>query len=140
MDKGKMIRINRLKAIKTVEENLEKHRKEYAEQIADYRSAYMVWAKKNLASLEAGTSLEKMEKELYFNLPFPHNHEKDYQEALDILNWSVSDDSTSIAESDQTIVIDRSEFDSWIRNQWHWRRDFALNTTIYKAANSVFSR
>lgn len=135
MDNGNKMRVNKKNAIQTVKQNLENHRKEYQEQVVDYRKAYMIWLKNNLNHLETGGKVEDIRKELQFDLPYPKNHEKDYESAIDYLTWAESEDSDSVPDFEKTLMIDRNEFNTWIRNQWQWQFDFSNNSVLYKSAS-----
>jgi len=59
--------------------------------------------------------------ELFINLQKPESHETDYDTALEMLEWHMSD----------TIEVSQTEFKQFIQDEWQWKRNFAATTQFY---------
>jgi len=59
-------------------------------------------------------------------LDIPVSHLKEYDTAIDMFEWEVSD----------TVELNNTEFSCFIQDKWEWKEDFTRMSNVYKAAKA----
>lgn len=116
------ITVDRIKLIEQLKLNLAFHKADYAEAVVGYKI-------KLVADLEDKLSAVKMlseERVLDIKaVPFnpPHSYEKEYLDAIEMLEWS----------TDASITLDQATFKQYVQDEWNWKQSFDVMNTTYKS-------
>lgn len=73
---------------------------------------------KRLAAARSGGRID-----LGFHLPEPVDYTEEYDAAIQMIEWELSDE----------IDLDEESFQKFVLNRWSWARHFAANTGSYLA-------
>jgi len=122
------VNVSRTVLLEKLRENLELHRKEYAEAVSDFQArllADLKLAAKKVAKIHDVADL----KNFSFDLPYPQNHEDEFVQIIEMLEMSV----------DENIQLDAQSFRAYVKNEWAWRQHFAATSAMYKTAGSALS-
>lgn len=125
------VNVSRVELLFKLRENLELHRREYAEAVLEYRARLeedLAIALKKVKKVDAADT-EKVLKGFNFCISFPQNHEKDYVEVIEMLEMSV----------DENINLDSESFRAYIKNEWSWKGHFEMAKMAYASAGSSLS-
>lgn len=121
------VNVKRIELIEALKKNLEIHRKEYQEALIDFKTRLV-------EDLEAGAkhvaqaNAEELAK-FSVRINFPQNHEKDFEEVIEMLEMSV----------DEHINLDSESFKAYIKNEWSWTGVFKNMTESYKVSGAMLS-
>jgi hypothetical protein len=121
------VNVKRVELLEALKKNLEIHRAEYKEALVDFKTRL-------LEDLEAGakhvadTTPAELAK-FSVRINFPQNHEKDFEEVIEMLELSV----------DEHINLDSESFKAYFKNEWSWTHTFELMNASYKAGGSMLS-
>ena len=142
----RVIEVNRVKLLETLQANKEKHVKEYREAIAGYKSQAIdklqkgyedakIKLEKNLvrgkASLEefnpdspeATSDYLTLVDGVQVALKVPKNYSRAYDAAIDMVKWDVR----------ETLELSHAEFTCFVRDEWDWSREFFATSSMYKS-------
>jgi hypothetical protein len=113
------VNVSRLQLLSALRSNLEKHKRDYAEAVVNYRIALQVDL--TAALVQANDPKSRLDK---INVDFDHpkSYANQYQQVIDMLEYSV----------DETINLDSQAFRAYVKDEWSWKSSFEL-------ANSTFS-
>lgn len=111
----KEVKIHKKDLLKKIKENRRKHIEEYNAAVEGYKEEALKEVKEGLKRLERQIkNLEKGEMlhlaSIHFNLPVPENHEKEYDQAIEMLNMSVDD----------VLTLTYNEFAQYVLDRWEW--------------------
>ena len=107
--------------------NLEKHKGDYEEALADYQTAVRAWVEQ-LALIAAARTPTLTE--LHCPVLQPHSHADEYESAIELFSMCAED----------VIVINTSEFEMFIMDKWTWRRQFKEAMVSNKQLASNYGR
>lgn len=148
MDQAKRVtEVDREKLIYTLEENREKHIREYEEAMGGYRETLLERMDKATEDAKAklarrherlkekisSMSDQDIEKQCdYFTvveavvveMKVPRSFAKEYDAAIDMAKWDVR----------QTLELTHAEFTCFVRDQWEWKSEFDAVSTMYNKA------
>jgi polysaccharide deacetylase 2 family uncharacterized protein YibQ len=103
--------------IETVRANRETHRQmfldaqvKYRERVIEELDARLLEARRPGGAINLG-----------FRLPEPVDYTAEYDQALAMLEWEVS----------ETVELDQTTFTELVLNQWRWAQHFAASTVTY---------
>lgn len=101
-------------------DSITKNHREQLKKLRKVRSEAIKTLKANMkADLELVKEQKKNGKFVYWQGKYPEDHSDDYEGTIRRLELSV----------EPNIELTSDEFDSYIRNKWHWREEFlALNS------------
>jgi hypothetical protein len=122
------VNVNRLELLAKLRENLEVHRAEYKEALAEFHvrlAEDLKLAAKKVAKTENAADL----KNFSFSIQFPPNHEQDFVDVIEMLEMSVDD----------TINLDSESFKAYIKNEWNWQHHFRAAKMAYASVGSSLS-
>lgn len=123
----KSVTVNRVKLIEQLKLNMAQHKGDYNEAVIGYRIKLMDDLALKLGEIQ-GLSAEEVLVVKTVSFAPPVSYEKEYIDAITMLEWSVSD----------TIDLDQTTFKQYIQNEWTWTRGFDVMNSTYKAfAGSV---
>lgn len=112
----KTVKINRERLLAQLKLNRETHIAEYKEAHELYLAEAVEGLKKMLKDAKAG----KVQHHLH--LEIPQSYEASYDRAIAMLEWS----------TDETVELDHSEFESYVRDNWNWKQNFTALAASYK--------
>lgn len=107
--RNQLVHVKREDIIKALTEGLDSHKLEYTEAMEDYKIAVVKFLENALHNANSGTF-----KDLVLNISAPTNHERDYQNVLDMLEYSV----------DETFQLDSDTFRAYFKGEWSWKNSF----------------
>lgn len=91
--------------------------------VAEYEKARAAWRERVLAALEA--ELEKVRAgaspTLYFALPEPVSHEREYARVLDMLTQCTT----------ENLEIDERDYARYVLDEWEWQEQFKTLSATY---------
>ena len=109
-----------------VKENRAKHITEYKEAVAGYKRTalesierVMDIMRRRIESLKEGEMIRL--DNVAFNLVVPESHEKDYDQAICMLEMSV----------DTELVLRYDEFAKFVMDDWDWKEQFTATSNFY---------
>lgn len=115
------VKLNKDELLKIVRENKEKHIKEYAESVEDYRAAVLKISTANLKIAKTG-EVEKFGQ--IKSVPSkPVSYEDSYTRAIRMLELSVED----------TIELEDDIFNQLVLDEWTWKHQFVASASLYKS-------
>lgn len=141
----RVVQVNRVQLIKTLENNLKNHIKDYEEALKGYKgllnSKIEDGYKKALSTIEYNYKLAKervanltdeditkqrdcftLLESIYVEMKVPKSYADQYQVAIDIFKWDVRE----IAE------LSYAEFACFVRDEWDWQQEFQNISKMYK--------
>lgn len=112
-------------------ENRKKHKEEYTEAVAGWKSA-VIEARKDLAKhlkQPLKNKVRKEEKEALDDFTSilrdkPNSHDDDYEIAIDMLKFHRED----------TYRIERGEFRKYVQDDWGWKHNHTQTMALYTKA------
>lgn len=124
----RQVTVSKTHLLEVMKQNLEQHRADYATALSDYHQRLiddLKLALKKVSKVEDPSTLKKFN----FNVPFPENHEADYQEVIEMLEMSV----------EENITLDSRSFKAYVKNEWDWAQRFKTMTEMYKTVGTSLS-
>ena len=119
------VNVSRVELLEKLKQNLEAHRKEYEEALVEYHTRLQEDLKLALKKVGRVVDIEEL-KSFRFSVAFPQNHEKDYEEVIEMLEMSV----------DEHINLDSESFKAYIKNEWSWASSFNASKMAYATVGS----
>ena len=117
------VTVNKADLIAKITEERDKHKALYDEAVIVYTERFVAEAQR-YAEEAIKRAARKQGFRQYTWLPVPEEHTEDFDRALQMLEWELSD----------TVTLDESDFRTLVQNQWGWMRNFTANTTSYTGA------
>ncbi len=112
------VRIQKQPLLDVLTKNLETHKKDFKEAWTGYEKAFILEAEKILTLAK-----EKKQFNHYITLEIPHDYSDDYERVITMLQFS----------SDDEFEISTQEFDSYVRDEWSWKKQFVGTSSRYLA-------
>jgi hypothetical protein len=132
----KTINVERARLQATLATNLEIHKKEYAEARAGYEEKRLellrtlaeatLFASKRENQTEEARKAVHVAYDAFRNLDRPQDHSNEYEQAIALMEW----------ETREKIDISISDFEKFVRDNWHWKGQFKLQHSSYTTPNS----
>lgn len=119
------VNVSRVELLEKLKQNLELHRAEYKEALAEFHTRLLEDLKLAQKKVSKVENVEDL-KNFHFRVSFPQNHEKDYIEVIEMLEMSV----------DEHINLDSESFRAYIKNEWQWQATFAAAKMAYATVGS----
>lgn len=119
------VNVDRFELLVKLRENLEIHKKEYAEALVEYQTRLL--EDLQLAVKKVKKTEDVMDlKDFKFKLSFPEDHSQEYVDVIEMLEMS----------TDNNINLDAQSFKAYIKNEWHWQQQFKMTKTLYNSVGS----
>ena len=115
-DGGFSMKFKVVDLVNTLKANLAEHKTIYAEATTGFKAEFEKTLKKRLASLEEGKI-----PSTHLGLTVPSTHEKDYEDAIGMLEMT----------SDKHIVLDQSLYNAYVNDEWTWQGSFLTSNSQY---------
>ncbi len=109
--------------IEKVQDNRLNHKEEFDQAMRGFRVIAERELEKRIIDISKGRILN-----LKFTLPLPEDHTKDYDRVLVMLRM------TRDAGCD-TIILEEHEQQTYVMDDWGWKRAFAETSTFYAAGS-----
>lgn len=122
------VNVSRTELLAKLKENLEAHRREYQEALVEFKARLVEDLKLAHKKVNKVENVEDL-KNFSFDIQFPQNHEKDYEEVIEMLEMSV----------DEHINLDSESFKAYIKNEWNWQHHFRAAKMAYATVGSALS-
>jgi hypothetical protein len=106
--------------------NREKHLKEFEDLEAEYKRAVEVALTEAMETF--GMDGTVPERDFISRLPVPRSHTEDYDAALKMMEMS----------QDTELELSENEFQTYVMDNWDWKREFAGASAFYMAESSKF--
>ena len=124
----KTIEVLKGRLVERLQENLENHKKNFKEAWAGYLDARSVAISRiGEVATNADSNNRKDRKKLnevytlFQNLDVPQDHSKDYEQALGLMEWEVSD----------KLELSIQDFEYFINDNWNWTGKFRRTMSSY---------
>jgi hypothetical protein len=114
------ITVDKAALLDTLRTNRSNHKAEYDKAVAAYTKRFVEEAKR-FADEAVRRASNKMGFAQFQWLPVPEEHTDDFDRAIQMLEWSVS----------ETVELSEYDFQSYVQNNWRWASSFASNTSSY---------
>lgn len=118
------VKVKREDLLTKVRANREAHRKLFLQAQANYRKFVIAELDRMLDDAKTGRQIRRS-----IDLVQPQDHTSDYDRPIIMLEMSVDD----------TIILDATEFDQYVRDVWNWTyndgaalREYAVGTPVYR--------
>lgn len=138
------VQVDRVKLLKTLKANLEKHRKDYAEAVEGYKAQAFERLSKLSAKVgvEINESFDRIRKQIdrfdpndtdairdtvvlihtaSFNLKVPQDHSRAYAVAIQQAEW----------DTREVVPLTQSQFQAFVMDDWEWQTEFQLTKNMY---------
>jgi hypothetical protein len=103
-----------------VQANRNNHRRAFEKAIVEYRKAVITELDRMIERVKSGDVIEH-----FIRLPQPDDHTKDYDQVLDMLDYSV----------DKNIELTHSEFAQYVQDDWGWKDAFTTTSQTLQTYN-----
>ena len=148
--KKRTVQVERKRLIKTLEENLANHIKDYEEAMLGYKNALL--SKIDKAFSEAKEKLEKKHvkaklqvseltdadivkqrdnivliEPVSVEMKVPRSYAKEYEAAIDMAKWDIR----------EYLELTHAEFTCFVRDQWDWKSGFEAVSMLYKMSHDI---
>lgn len=140
------VTVNRKNLLEKLRENLTKHRREYEEAVAGYKTLARERLEKTKRKAETaladnfGRIKQKIDRfdpedengladvvtiiqSQSFNLKVPKDHSDAYRVAIQMAEWEVSD----------TVELTQGQFQCFVLDDWDWQKEFQQVTKMYNS-------
>lgn len=120
----KTITVKKDRLVKTLNENLEIHRREFGEATKGFRDAQNRAIRVLNDATEHGRGNIQKVHEAYRdlnNLDVPQDYSTDYERAIGLMDWEVED----------TVKLSVSDFENYVQDNWNWKRGFKMSHSNY---------
>ena len=101
---------------KALTKNRKKHRETYEQALERYKQLAIKEFEKNIREVKKGKPVRRA-----LVLPLPEDHTKDYDRALEMLEW----------DTGKQVELNEFEFQQFIEDDWGWKQSFTSNTASY---------
>jgi len=112
------VKVNKADVLVKLKANRSTHRAIFEEAVEGYRKEVTRQLKKHIKEMKSGKP-----KRTYISIPYPEDHTKDYDNAIEMLEMSVED----------IVELDSEAFMAFYKDDWGWKNQFL-------ASNSGYSR
>lgn len=110
------VRVEKQRLLETLKVNRERHVGTFEQVLEDYRAKAIEMLNAHIDNIRSG-AVEKV----FVSLPQPENYEKEYDRAIEMIEWHESD----------TVALTESEFSEYVMDQWTWRNVFDQTVATY---------
>jgi len=100
----------------TIRRNRDEHRDIFQRAQEAYREKWIEELDVRLREAQRGYVIRR-----HFSLPEPEDHTRDFDTAIQMLEWETGDE----------VELDRRDFQRYVQNQWEWAQSFGANTRSY---------
>lgn len=110
------VEVDKTELLNQLKTNREKHIDTYQEVLDAYQKRCIELLEEHIGRIKNG-AVERV----HVSLPAPQNYEDEYDRAISMVEWHTG----------LTITLDISQFDSFVRDKWTWKKDFKETSLVY---------
>lgn len=114
--KVKDVTVKKQELLKTLTENRDGHKEIFDEAMEGYKAKCLTELNRYLDQVQKGQVLD-----IYFHLPMPENHTKDYDRVIKMVEMNISEE----------FVLSETDFNSYVMDDWQWKRAFLTANASY---------
>lgn len=107
--------------IETLKGNRDKHIYEYNSSVIGYKEKIEETLKNALKKFKTNNDIYARGLNIVLNAPV--SYQKEYDTIIEMLTYC----------TDKTIMLDRTAFQQYVMDEWHWKQSFNLTSSIYNA-------
>ena len=111
--------------IAKLESNRQQHVTEYYEAVKGYKEKIEETLSEALAKFKADPTI--YDKNFIVTLPTPVSYEKEYTTIIEMLTFC----------TDETIMLDRGNFQNFVLDEWNWKNSFASTAGVYNVGGAL---
>lgn len=111
------ITVEKAQLLTKLMENREKHQQAYREALEGYLIQQREELEAKLLDLSGGRVIGQ-----YLKHTPPEDHTKDYDEAIDMLQWATGDE----------VDLNHGQFRAFVRDDWGWKQDWQASNSSYR--------
>lgn len=111
------ITVEKAQLLTKLMENREKHQQAHREALEGYRIQQREELEAKLLDLSGGRVIGQ-----YLKHTPPEDHTKDYDEAIDMLQWATGDE----------VELNHGQFRAFVRDDWGWKQDWEASNSGYR--------
>lgn len=116
------VRIDKARLAETLRVNRDQHRVQFEKAIDGYKRLFSAKLEKAVRAARDGHNSDARTIVHELNrLPIPEDHTGDYDTVISMLEMEVDD----------TVVLTRSEFVTYVNDDWSWKGAFAATAMTY---------
>lgn len=104
--------------VETLRANRDEHRSMFLKAQERYREKWIELLDQRLDEVRRGEKINR-----FFSLPEPEDHTKDFDTAIEMLQWETGDE----------VEISLRDFQQFVQNNWVWNQSFAASVGTYLA-------
>lgn len=110
------VTVNKDELLAALQSNRDSHRVAFEKAKTGYIRITTAKLKEALEQLDRGEMLHHV----LSDIP-PADHTPDYDDAIDVMQWSVED----------TIELTQTQFKQYVKDDWNWKRQWTVSNTAY---------
>ena len=110
------ITVDKEDLLATLRDNRQQHREIFERAQVVYREKVIEELDRALDDAKNGRKIIR-----HIALPEPEDHTKDFDTAIQMLEWDTA----------ETVTLDRRDFARFVQNRWEWDQTFRQNTVGY---------
>ena len=124
------IPVEKNRLIAKLQENKETHSRQYKEAMEGFKDAVLEDLAKQIKTLQTwvekveASTPEQISKRVPVTCQRPENHTSDYEEVIDMMNWT----------TEKEVKLSTTDFNAYVRDNWDWRQTFASTHMAYNKA------
>lgn len=112
----KNVEVSKYQLIEKLNENRENHVNTFEQVLEDYRAEAVRQLEDHIERIKSGAVAQ-----VYVALPAPQNYEAEYDRAIAMAEWEMSD----------TVELSQAEFNQYVLDEWTWKREFNETVATY---------
>lgn len=117
--RSRSVNVDRTKLLEALKTNREIHKNEYAHALVAFKTRLL--ADLEAALLKVDEAEPAKLKGFELEVDFPHNHDREFSDIIDMLEHS----------TDSVINIDSESFKAYFNNEWTWTTHFKNSVSNY---------
>jgi len=118
----KPITVSKSELLDKVRENRARHRQVFLDSLEGWRKAALAKLEDTVRDLQGGRT-----PEIRFSLVRPEDHTRDYDRVIEMLEMDI----------DSEFVLDEQDFSQYVRDDWHWKRQWLQTSSSYAAGSTI---
>lgn len=110
------VTVNKERLLEALRTNKKEHREVFLKAQEGYRAKVIEVLDQRLKDAREGNQIDLM-----FRLPEPRDYTEEYEQAIQMTEWSVGDE----------VEISQDDFRRYVLNDWEWKHQFVASTQAY---------
>lgn len=110
------VKVNLIDLSRTVESNLVEHRSVFEKAMEGYKARAIQLLEEHIDRVKNNDP-----EFVYVSIPMPEDHSADYEQVIELLQWS----------QDEFLVLSKREFAQYVLDDWGWKKEWTETTAMY---------